>query len=158
MKKLYIKQKISFREKFTVTDETQNMRYEVVGKILTVGRKATITNTLGTEVARIEEKIVALMPKYELIIGKEVVATIQQKVAVANQKYKVTCKGVEVKGDLMNLNFTIMRNGESIGAIKRKVFASLESFEVDIYDDSCELLVTTLVLAIAFANEFGAVG
>jgi len=151
MKTLVIKEKFSFRDRFSVTDEQGNVRYQVEGKILTVGKKATIFDMNEREVARVEEKL-GVSPKFELTINDELVATIKQKISLVD-KYEIACHDIEVKGNLLGLKFSILQKGEKIGEIRQKALAATAKYEVDIYDDSCELLALSMVLAIAFANE-----
>ena len=45
-------------------DEEGNPIYEVIGKLLSVGHKLTVTDMDGQEAAYIHQKVLSLVPKY----------------------------------------------------------------------------------------------
>ena len=154
MGKLFIdKDCISFRKKFAVRDEKGNTLYTIEGKRYAQSNCVLICNQEGLELAQICEKWTLKNVTYELMLANELITSIQPKFSWTKMRYQVENMDIELVGNLSGLKFAIMKNQEKIGEISTKTSSMFTKFVVDCYDDSCELLILSLVLAVSFSNS-----
>lgn len=146
---LYMKQKVfSWKDKFSIQDAFGQDKYYVEGKMISIGKKLRLYDAAGNELAFINQKVVALMPKFSVEIGGQEVAVIKKKFSFFKPKYYIEGPGWEVEGDFFSHDYTITENGTPIVAIHKKWMAWGDTFELDIADESREVLALATVLAI----------
>lgn len=69
MKKLYVKQKLfSASERFTVTDDAQNVCYQIKGSFFEIPKSFIIQNSLGNEIAVIKKKFLSFIPIFFILL------------------------------------------------------------------------------------------
>lgn len=154
MKQLYIKQKVfSLNEKFSVKDQDGNDVYNVSGSFFKIPKTFTIYNTNNEEVATITKKIFALLPTFYVDVNGHGIVTIKKKLSFLKARYTVEADGIEVKGNLLDMNFTILQNGNVIGKVNKKWFSWGDSYEVQIFNEQYETITVALVVAIDYVKE-----
>ena len=147
--RLYMKQKVfSWKDKFSIKTESGEDRYYVEGKAISIGKKLRIYDPAENELAFVNQKVVSLMPKFCVEMNGEEVAVIKKKVTFLKPKYLIEGPGWEVKGDFFSHDYEIVENGRTIVALHKKWMAWGDSFELDIVDESQEVLAVAVVLAI----------
>ena len=147
--RLYMKQKVfSWKDKFSIKTESGEDRYYVEGKAISIGKKLRIYDPAENELAFVNQKVVSLMPKFCVEMNGEEVAVIKKKITFLKPKYLIEGPGWEVKGDFFSHDYEIVENGRTIVAIHKKWMAWGDSFELDIVDESQEVLAVAVVIAI----------
>lgn len=147
--KLYIKQKVfSIGAKFSIKDENGNDRYFVEGEILTLGRKLHIYDINNNEVAFVRQKLLTFMPKFTVEVGGEEVAEIVKQLTLFKPKYYVDGLGWDVDGDLFSHDYVITSGDKEIVSIHKAWMSWGDTYELDISDDTDEITVLAVVLAI----------
>ena len=82
--KLFIKQKIfSFKDKFNIFEERGEIKYTATGEIFTLGKKLHVTDTADNEVIFIRQRLLTLLPKYEISLGTGESVEIVKKIEKA---------------------------------------------------------------------------
>ena len=146
---LYMKQKVfSIRAKFGIQDASGADKYYIEGKLLSVGKKLTIFDTEGNELAFVKQKVVSLLPTFVVEINGQEVATIKKKITLLKPKYIIEGQNWEVNGDLLGHDYLITEGGAPVVAIHKKWMAWGDTFELDIADESKEVLALAVVIAI----------
>ena len=146
---LYMKQKVfSWNDKFTIQNSFGEDKYFVEGKLISIGKKLRIYDAAGTELAFVNQKVVSLMPKFCVEMNGEEVAVIKKKFTLLKPKYLIEGPGWEVQGDFMGHDYVISDGGRPVVAIHKKWMAWGDTFELDITDESHEVLAVAVVLAI----------
>ena len=146
---LYMKQKVfSWKDKFSIQDAFGQDKYYVEGKMISIGKKLRLYDAAGNELAFINQKVVALMPKFSVEIGGQEAAVIKKKFSFFKPKYYIEGPGWEVEGDFFGHDYTITENGNPIVSIHKKWMAWGDTFELEIADESREVLALATVLAI----------
>ena len=146
---LYMKQKVfSWKDKFSIMDSSGADKYYVEGKMISVGKKLRVYDTAGNELAFVSQKVVSLMPKFCVEMNGEEVAVIKKKFTLMKPKYLIEGPGWEVQGDFFSHDYEITDGGRTIVAIHKKWMAWGDTFELDIADESQEVLAVAVVLAI----------
>ena len=149
VEQLYIKQKVlSLSEHFTVVDAAQRMRYQVEGSFLHIPKTFHILNATGNEVARIEKQVFSWLPHFSVFVNNEQIASIDKELSFFKSRYHIDAQGLEIAGDWWDMNFTVLRNGTPIASITQQWLSWGDTYEVSINDDSSELLIVALVIAI----------
>lgn len=146
---LYMQQKVfSIKDKFSIQNSFGEDKYYVEGKVISLGKKLRIYDTAGTELAFVNQKIVTLLPKFAVEINGEEVAVIKKKFSLFKPKYSIDGIGWEIQGDFFGHDYTITENGTPVVSIHKKWMAWGDTFELDIVDESREVLALAVVLAI----------
>ena len=147
--RLYMNEKVfSWKDKFSIKTETGEDRYFVEGKVISIGKKLRVYDAEGNELAFVNQKLVSLMPKFTVEINDQEVAVIKKKVTFLKPKYIIEGPGWEVQGDFLSHDYEIVENGRTIVAIHKKWMSWGDAFELDIEDESQEVLAVAVVLAI----------
>ena len=146
---LYIKQKVfSWKDKFSIRDSFGEDKYYVEGKAISIGKKLRIYDQNDNELAFVNQKVVSLMPKFSVEMGGQEAAVIKKKFSFFKPKYFIEGPGWEVTGNFTGHDYAITENGNAIVTIHKKWMAWGDTFELDIADESREVLAVAVVLAI----------
>lgn len=150
MKKLYMKQQIfSWIDKFTVKNEAEEDCYVIEGDMVQVGgKKLHINDMNNNEVAFIQQKLLSLMPKFFVYVNGEQVAEIVKKISFFKAKYVIEGPGWEVKGSLLDHDYTITSEKGEIVKLHKVWLSWGDSYELEISDDADEVLALAVVIAI----------
>lgn len=148
--KYYIREKlISLHHKFYVYDEAGKQAYEISSKVISIGDKTTLYDMRGEKYAYIEQRILHLMPHYDIYLDDHLVCSIAKKFQLIKNDYKLT-NGYKVDGNFLALNFEITDpHGHIMGSIKRKFISIGDKYEIEIFDEKQELLALAILIAIA---------
>ncbi|MBP1042694.1 LURP-one-related family protein [Vagococcus sp. BWB3-3] len=154
MQKLYMKQKVfSLRDRFTIKDERGSDVYFVSGSIFSFAKKLYIHNRQDQEVARIEQQLLKLLPKFSLLIDNQEVAVIKKEFTFFKQKYDIEGTDIKAEGDFLAMTFSLTRHGKTIATVQKAWFSWGDSYEISISKQEDELIVLGLVLAIDFISH-----
>ncbi len=146
---LYMKQKVfSWKDRFSIQNSYGEDKYFVEGKLLSIGKKLYIYDTAGREGAFVRQNVISLLPNFSVEIGGQEVAVIRKKFTLLKPKYYIEGPGWEVQGDFFAHDYTITENGKTVVTIHKVWMAWGDTFELDIADESREVLAMAVVLAI----------
>ena len=147
-----MKQKVfSFRDKFSVKDESGNDRYSIDGKVapLLTGKKLTVHDSGGNAVAIVQEKPKGFsMLRFTVEInGREVCAVIQ-KFSLFRQKYSIEGLPWQLDGDFIEHEYELLNGSQKIMQLTKKLISWGDSYELDISDPKNELPCLCIALAV----------
>ena len=146
---LYMKQKVfSLKDKFSIQDARGEDKYYVEGKVFSFGKKLRIYDTQGNELAFVNQKLLSFLPQFSVEINGQQAAVIHKKLSFLKPKYVIDGPNWEVQGDFLGHDYQITENGSPIVSIHKKWMAWGDTFELDIVDESREILTVATVLAI----------
>lgn len=147
--KYYIREKlISLHNRFYVYDEDGHQAYEISSKMISIGDKTTLYDMKGGKHAYIEQRILHLMPHYDVYLEDQLVCSIAKKIRLIKNDYSLS-NGYRVDGNFLALNFSITDpNGHMMGSIKRKFISIGDRYELNIFDQHQELLALAILIAI----------
>lgn len=149
MSHLYIKQKVfALSERFAITDADQQPRYLVSGTFMAIPKRFTITDAHDTVVAEITKTVFSLLPTFTVSVAGRPIATIRKEFTFFKPRYRIDSTGITVSGDWWDLNFAVLLDDREIARIRKKWLSWGDTYEVAIEDDSLEVLVVALVVAI----------
>ncbi|WP_328472768.1 LURP-one-related family protein [Actinoplanes sp. NBC_00393] len=140
---------------FDITDEDGRKVLHVDGKVLTLRNRLIIRDLEGQELAQVHRHLVALRPTYEITIGGEKAAELRKKVFTAfREKFTIDVPGpndLEVRGNLLDHEFTIERDGVEVASVSKKWFSIRDTYGVRIAEGQDHLLILASVLAVDVA-------
>ena len=151
---LLIKQRIfAWSDTYDIYDESEQPRYFVKGKIFSIGHQIHVFNKqTGEEVGAIRQKLLTLMPKFEIIIGGRVVGTISREFTFLRPKYRVDFRDWEVDGDFMGWNYVARRGEYEVLRVTKELLAWSDTYAIHYTNPADEVPALLLVLAIDAVN------
>ena len=147
--RLYARQKVfSFRTTFSIVDEHGRPHYTVKGEILTIGKKLHVYDASGREVALLREKLIKLLPTYDIYIGGRPVARIVKRLSILKPSYEIRECGWRVEGNFLQHDYRIYNGVVAVAGIRKRWLSFGDCFELDVPDSRNELLAVCVMLAI----------
>ena len=152
--RLLIKQRVfSWTDSYDVYDENEDAKYFVQAKFLTLGHQIHVYDREGCEVGSIHEKVLSLMPVFQIVVDGEVQGTIEKRFRLFRQDYDVDCCGWNVEGDFMGWDYDVYdSDGSPILHISKELFHWGDTYVLDFDREEDELMGLLLVIAIDAAN------
>ena len=152
--KLLIEQEIlTWRDKFTVMDESGNDRYYVKGELFSWGKKLHVTDLSGREVAYVEQQLFTFLPRYAVYAGGVLIGEVVKEFTFFRPRYTVEGADWDVEGDFWDHDYTVFRGGVPVVSIQKEWFTWGDCYTLNILDPRDELQALALVLAIDCAVE-----
>lgn len=152
--RLYIRQRIfSWTDSYDVYDETGQARYEVRAELLALGHQIHVFDKrTGREVGAVHQKLLALLPRFEIVIDGRVCGTIRREFTFLRPRYQVDFRGWTVEGNLMGWDYRVTRGNEEIMSISKEIFHLSDTYVLRCDNPANEMPGLLLVLAIDAAN------
>lgn len=147
--KLYIKQKVfAWSDTFVVKDELGNDKYFVKGEFLSLGHKLHVYNNLDQEVGYISQRLLTLMPRFDLTVNGEFIGQLVKKFRFFQHSYYVDGTSLELEGEFLAHEYSLSRNNQIIMTISKEWFTWGDSYVLDILNPEDELLCLCVTLAV----------
>ncbi len=152
--KLYIKQKVfSFKDKFNIFDERGEVKYTAAGEIFTLGKKLHVTDTAGNEVIFIRQRLLTLLPKYEIALAGADHVEIVKKFTVFRHEYAIPQWDVSIQGDFFAHEYEVFRGKEKIAHLSKEWFTFGDAYAIEIPDQADELMALAAILVVDCCME-----
>ena len=153
-----IKQKLlSLADGFMIKDANEQDVFQVKGKVLSLGKKLTVSDLQGNEICYIEQKLMKLMPEYNISVNGQQVMNIKQKMALLKKKIEITGStgNFTVGGDFFGFDFTIVKDNMPVATISKKLLKMADTYTVDINDNENQplMLAVAIVMDMIFHEE-----
>ncbi len=149
--KFYIKQKVfSFKDKFRVMNENQELQYEIKGKFMSISNKLELLDKNGEPVLRAKRKVISFLPKYFIydLNGQEI-ATVKRLFSL-RPKFIISAlrTDLEVEGSLFAHSFGIFNHGKEVATISKKIISWGDTYEINIFDEENTELYLFIVIVL----------
>ncbi|MBT1172107.1 hypothetical protein JS528_01775 [Bifidobacterium sp. MA2] len=152
---LNIKQKGLMGENSVVTDEYGVVRYVVRGNVGIMSSTFRIfagEDDSAPEVAVVQRRQSGLAPKLTITIDGREATSIVAKTTFFTKRYLMEGVGLEAKGDWLNSDLTVTRDGETVARARQR-FLSAYDREVSVLDESVATIVVALLVAIGAVDN-----
>ncbi len=147
--KLFIRQKVfSWRDRFTVWDESGAERWHAAGEIFSWGHKLHVTDPAGNEALFIREKVWSFLPRFHIFLYGRQIAEITREFTLFRPRYRIDGLGWRVDGTFWEHDYTISDGCRDIVTIHKQWMTWGDCYELDIADPADELPALAAVLAI----------
>lgn len=147
-----IKEKFwSWGNKFIITDEQNNSQFVVDGQAFSWGDKLSFQDLEGNELAFINQRLMSLMPRYQILTNGTVFAEVIKEFSWFQQKFKLDVPGpndYEIDGSFWQHEFNFTRSGRKVASVSKKLWAWTDSYGVNIVDgeDDVSILCACIVI------------
>jgi uncharacterized protein YxjI len=145
-----------------ILDEGGNLAYRVDGKVLSLHNLLVIRDIAWKEVARVERKILALTPTYEISMdGRPAGEVSKQMLTFVHDRFTINIAGsqdLEMSGDVLKHEFTIREGDQVVATVSKRWVALTDTYGVEIAPGQNDLLLLTCVLALDLAMDQHAAG
>lgn len=151
--KLLIKQRVfSWSDTYDVYDEQGNSKYFVKAEFFSLGHRIHVYDQNGEEVGVIQQKLLTLMPKFEVEIGGRTIGMIEKKFTFFKPKYEIDYNGWRVEGDFLGWDYDVMNGCSAIMHISKEILHWGDTYVIDFQNPEDEVNGLLLVIAIDAAN------
>ena len=152
--KLLIKQRIfTLTDHYYVYDESGEIRYEVEAEFFALGHHFHVYDKkTGQEVGAIHQKLLTLLPRFEIEINGRTVGTISKEFTFFLPKYRVDFLDWEVDGDFMGWDYTACRGNFEILSVSKELLNWSDTYVMNYINPADEIPGLMLVLAIDAVN------
>lgn len=146
--------RLLFKQRFTFGFDTYDIYNEADEPVFTVkdrfsfGRKLEIYDRSERYVGMLVGKVFSFMPTYEMYVGDSLVGKITKEITFFKPEFTLDCNGWTVSGNWWEYDYSIRdENGRLVATISKE-FALMDTYTLDVYEDSDSLAVLMIVLAI----------
>ena len=151
--KLLIKQRVfSWTDSFDIYDEDGAVKYFVKAEFLSLGHQMHVYDAQQREIGMIRQKLLTLLPAFEIEIGGETAGRIEKKFSLFKPKYEIDVNGWRVEGDFLGWEYDVYSECSSIIHISKEFLHRGDTYVIDFADPADELMGMMLVIAIDAAN------
>lgn len=147
---------LAIGDDFTVKDDSGADRFIVDGKVFSIGQKAVIYDMQGNEEATIHQRIISLLPTYEISRHGQELAEVRKKFTLFVQGFTVDIPGpddLEVQGDLLDHEYTFTRDGQTVATVSKQWFSLVDSYGVDVAPGVDDVLILASAIVIDLVND-----
>lgn len=146
--------RLLFKQRFTFGFDSYDIYNESGDAVFTVrsrfafGRKLEIYDRSDRLIGTLIGKVFTFLPTFEMYLGDRMAGVIQKKMTFFRPEFIVDCNGWSINGDFWELDYSIVDGtGRAIATVNRE-FAWMDTYTLDIYDDTDALAVLMIVIAI----------
>lgn len=148
MKLLFKQRFFSWFDSYDIYDEAGSTVYTVKGQ-LSWGHCLKIYDAAGREIGTVKERILTLLPKFEMYLGQQYLGCISREFTFFRPKYTIDCNGWQVEGDFLEWDYRILdSSGAWIATISKELLNWTDTYTLNIPNPQNALAVLMLVLAI----------
>ena len=148
MKLLFKQRLFSWFDSYDIYDEDGNSVYTVKGQ-LSWGHCLKIYDAVDHEVGTIQERILTLLPKFEVYLGNQYVGSISKEFSFFTPKFNIDYNGWHVEGDFFEWDYSILdQSGQRIAEVSKQLFNWTDTYVIDVQNPNDALGALMLVLAI----------
>ena len=151
---LLIKQRVfSWTDTYDVCDGSGEPKYFVKGDFFSLGHKIHIYDKYtGEELGCVAQRLLTLLPTFDISIGGETVGTVKKKFTFFTQDYQVDYRGWDVFGNFLGWDYRVTDGNREVMSISKEWLSWGDTYTIDIADERDELEGIMLVIAIDAAN------
>lgn len=151
--KLLIKQRIfSWRDSYDVYDESGEAKYTIKSEPFSFGHQLHVYDRNQKEVGVIHQKLLALLPAFEIEINGRSRGTIQKQFTLFKPRYEIDYNGWRVEGDVFGWDYDVYDGYSVVVHISKELLHWGDTYVIDFGNPEDELDGLLLVLAIDAAN------
>lgn len=148
MKLLFKQRLFSWFDSYDIYYESGQVAYTVKGQ-LSWGHKLVIYDAYGNEVGMVVQKIISLLPRFEIYERGSYIGNISREFTFFRPKYNIDYNGWQIDGTFLEWNYDIRdQSGRPIASISKELFHMTDTYVIDVENDRDALYALMFVLAI----------
>lgn len=152
--KLLFKQKIfSWFDSYDIYDERGNRYFTVKGKP-SFGHKLFIHNSAGEHIATLRERLISLLPRFDIYIGDDCVGSIKKEFKLLRPTYNIDCNGWKIMGNFFEFDYEISDyKGNTVAVISKQLLNFTDTYVIDVCNPDDALFALLVVLSIDASKD-----
>lgn len=146
----------SLTSQFEIKDENENLAFAVIGKFFSWGDNLSFQKPDGTEIAQIRQRLLTLMPKYEIYFGEKHFATVVKEFSWFKQKFTLDVPGPNdytIRGDFWDYEYEFERGNRIVATVSRKYWSWSDKYGVNIVDGEDVVSILSAVTVVSLCNQ-----
>ena len=148
MRLLFKQRLFSWFDSYDIYDENGNTVYTVKGQ-LSWGHCMKIFDAHGNEIGMIQERVLTLLPKFEIYLGGNYMGCIRKEFSFFKPVFDIDYSGWHVEGDFFEWDYNIMNStGGCIARVSKELLNWTDTYVIDVNNPQDALGALLLVLAI----------
>ena len=149
MTELILKQRIvSLLDSFKIYDSHGDLKYIVKGKLSLSRHKLVVYDADGRELATLREKIIKLLPTFQIKIDGKTIGNIKKELTIFSPKFHVDFNKWKVKGNILEWDYAIYDGRREVARMSKKLMRLTDTYSIKIDREEDELYALLVVLAI----------
>ncbi len=148
MKLLFKQRLFSWFDSYDIYNETGETVYVVKGQ-LAWGHCLKIYDPYGNEIGTVQERILTLLPKFEIYVHDEYAGCISKELTFFKPAYNIDFNGWHVEGSFWEWDYSVVDGGgRQIARISKELFNLTDTYSIEVNNSADALCALMLVLAI----------
>jgi uncharacterized protein YxjI len=143
----------SLRESYYIQDETGQNAFEVRGRLISLRDSLTLHDLKSGEEIKIQEKMLSLRPVYtiqrpnlpDVSVRKDFINFLREGFTIdlpGNQT------DLRIQGDILDLSYTITRDGTTVAQASKKWISLRDSYVVDVATGEDPVLIIACAIIV----------
>lgn len=151
---LQIKQRVfSWTDTYDVYDGYGNPKYFVRAELLALGHHIHVyRKDTGEEVGAIHQRLLTLLPKFDIEIGGQLLGTVHRELSFFVPKYTLDYQDWYIRGDVLEWNYQVLQGSREVMFIQKEWLSWGDTYTLNYEDPAAEIPGLLLVIAIDAAN------
>ena len=141
----------SFGDDYWIEDESGARAFKVDGKALRIRDTWVLEDDRGHEVASIKEKKLSIRDTIKIELSSGVEATVKKEIVSIRDRFHVDVDpgdDLTVKGNIIDHEYEIERNGDTIAEISKKWFRLRDTYGVEVREAKDVPLALSVTVAV----------
>lgn len=148
MKLLFKQRLFSWFDSYDIYDEAGKTVYTVKGQF-GWGHCLKIFNAYGEEVGMVKQRILTLLPRFEIYLRERYVGCISKEFSFLKPKYNIDFNGWHIEGDWLEWDYAILNSaGQQIASVSKELWNWTDTYTIDVQNPCDAVYALMLVLAI----------
>lgn len=148
MKLLFKQRFFSWFDSYDIYNEAGQTVYTVKGQ-LAWGHCLKIYDARGVEIGTVRERILTLLPKFEMYLGERYIGCINKEFTFFRPRFNIDCNGWQVEGDWFEWDYQILDGaGRPVANVSKELWNWTDTYVIDVSDPQDALCALMMVLAI----------
>ncbi len=148
----------SLTEAFVIRDDAGQAVFEVRGKFFHIGDDLVMFDRYsGQEVAHIKQRVLSLLPHYEIYRNGQHWASVHEQIALLGERFKIEGSNgmvFHINGDIWRWHFTVSDGyGNLMARISRQLSIFRDSYAVDVAPGVDAPFILSLAIVIEMVKE-----
>jgi uncharacterized protein YxjI len=154
-----LKQKLlGWGDDYRVRDEAGNDVFFVDGKVFTLRNTLVFQDMQGKELARIQKKLLAWGPTYEIYRDNQLAAVVKKHLfTFLRCKFTVDVPGpndFEAQGNFFDYEYTFERGGREVAVVSKRWFSWSDTYGIDVHEsEDAVLMIASAVVIDQICHE-----
>lgn len=148
MRLLFKQRMFSWFDSYDIYYENGETAYTVKGQ-LSWGHCLKIYDPQGREVGTVKERVLTLLPQFEVYLGDQYLGCIRKEFTFFAPKFTIDFLGWQVEGSFLEWDYYVLgSSGQAIASVSKELLHWTDTYVIDVAEPEDALSVLMLVLAI----------